>query len=86
MKTEQSLQEFSIDLLELVKSVVDDGAEISRDEKASRDEEIDWLSGVLVRLERGETFFLVAEVDGKVIAPSDINRRWGMRSKSVQSA
>jgi RimJ/RimL family protein N-acetyltransferase len=65
------------DLLELVNSVVDEGGEISRDEKASRDEEIDWLSGVLVRLERGKTFFLIAEVDGRVIASSDINRQKG---------
>ena len=65
------------DLLELVNSLVEEGTEISRDKKASRDEEIDWLSGVLARLEGEETFFLVAEVDGRVIAPSDINRQRG---------
>jgi hypothetical protein len=31
------------DLLELVNSLVDERAEIGRDEKTSRDEEIDWL-------------------------------------------
>lgn len=77
MKTGQSLQEFSIDLLELVKSVVDEAAEVSRDEKASTDEEIDWLSGVLARLERGKTFFFVTEVDGRIITSSDINRQRG---------
>jgi RimJ/RimL family protein N-acetyltransferase len=61
------------DLLELVNSLVDEAAETYRDEKASRDEEIDWLSGVLARLEESKTFFLVAEVDGGVVASSDVN-------------
>lgn len=65
------------DLLELVNSLVDEGAEIYRDERASRDEEIDWLSGVLARLEKDKTFFLVAEADGRVIASSDINQQRG---------
>jgi len=65
------------DLLELINSVVDEGAEISRDEKVSKEEEIDWLSRLLALLERGKTFFLVAEVDGGVIASSDINRQTG---------
>jgi ribosomal protein S18 acetylase RimI-like enzyme len=61
------------DLLELVNSLVDEAPEIYRDEKASRDEEIDWQSGVLARLEEGKTFFLVAEVDCGVVASSDVN-------------
>jgi RimJ/RimL family protein N-acetyltransferase len=67
------------DLLELINSIVDEGAEISRDEKVSREEEIDWLSGLLARLERGKTFFLVAEVKGRIIASSDINRQIGFQ-------
>lgn len=63
------------DLLELVDSPVDEGAETYRDGKASRDEKIDWLSAVLARLERDNTFFLVAEVDGRIIASSDIKRQ-----------
>lgn len=46
------------DLLEFINSLVDEGAEIYRDENASKDEEIDWLSGVLARLERDKNFFL----------------------------
>jgi RimJ/RimL family protein N-acetyltransferase len=60
------------DLLELINSLVEEGAEIIRDEKVSREEEIDWLSKTLASLEKNEIFFLVAEVDGKVIASSDI--------------
>ncbi|MEM3700911.1 MAG: GNAT family N-acetyltransferase [Candidatus Bathyarchaeia archaeon] len=60
------------DLLELINSLVDEGAEIIRNAKVSREEEIDWLSRTLASLEKGEIFFLVAEVEGKVIASSDI--------------
>ncbi|MEM3731592.1 MAG: GNAT family N-acetyltransferase [Candidatus Bathyarchaeia archaeon] len=59
-------------LLELINSLVEEGAEIIRNEKVSRDEEIDWLSKTIASLEKDEIFFLVGEVDGKVIASSDI--------------
>ena len=61
------------DLLGLINSLVEEGAEIIRNEKVSREEEIDWLSKTLASLEKDEVFFLVAEVDGKVIASSDIH-------------
>ena len=67
------------DLLELINSIVDEGAEIGRAEKVLREEEIDWLSGLLARLERGRTFFVVAEVKGSVIASSDIARQSGFQ-------
>jgi RimJ/RimL family protein N-acetyltransferase len=67
------------DLLGLINSVVDEGAEIGRDREVSREEEIDWLSGLLARLERGKTFFLVAEAKGRIIASSDINRLDGFQ-------
>jgi RimJ/RimL family protein N-acetyltransferase len=66
-------------LLELINSVVAEGAEIGRNEEVSREQEIDWLSGLLSRLERGKTFFVVAEVKGKIIASSDINRQNGFQ-------
>ncbi|MGQ9544222.1 MAG: GNAT family N-acetyltransferase [Candidatus Bathycorpusculaceae bacterium] len=61
------------DLLELINSLVEEGAEIIRDEKVSREEEIDWLSKTLASLEKNEIFFLVAEVNGRVVASSDIH-------------
>jgi len=67
------------DLLELINSVVDEGADITRDEKISREEEIDWLSRLLTQIERGSTFFLVAEVKGRIIASADINRQGGFQ-------
>jgi RimJ/RimL family protein N-acetyltransferase len=62
------------DLLGLINSLVEEGAEISRAEKVeSREAEIDWLSRALASLEKDEIFYLVAEVDGKVVASSDIH-------------
>jgi len=60
------------DLLELINSLVEEDAEIIINEKVSREEEIEWLSGTLASLEKDEVFFLVAEVDGKVVASSSI--------------
>jgi RimJ/RimL family protein N-acetyltransferase len=60
------------DLMDLINSLVDEKAEISRTVKVTREEEAEWLSRMLARLEKDELFFLVAEVDGKLVASSDI--------------
>ncbi|MEM3695021.1 MAG: GNAT family N-acetyltransferase [Candidatus Bathyarchaeia archaeon] len=65
------------DLLELINSLVEEDADILRTEMVSREEEIDWLSKTLASIEKGEAFYLVAEVDGKVVASSDIHPRGG---------
>ena len=65
------------DFLALINSLVEEKAEIARTEKVSREEEIDWLSRALSRLEKDETLYLVAEVAGKVVAVSEINKRSG---------
>jgi len=65
------------DFLELINSLVEEGADILRSEKVSRKEEIDFLARVLSRLEKGEMFYLVAEIDGQVVAVSEINKRDG---------
>ncbi len=65
------------DFLEIINSLVDEGADILRAERVSREEEIDFLSKVLSRLEKDEMFYLVAEVDGKVVAVSEISIRGG---------
>ena len=61
------------DLLGLINSLVEEKAEIIVDEKVSREQEAEWLSDVLLRLEKGQIFFLVAGVEGKVVASSDIH-------------
>lgn len=68
------------ELLELINSLVDEGAEIPRSRKATRDEEISWLASLIARVEKGETSFLVAESGGKIVASSDVNPRTGYES------
>lgn len=65
------------DFLELINSLVEEGADILRSEKVSREEEIDFLARVLSNLEKDKLFYLVAEIDGKVVAVSEINKRDG---------
>lgn len=65
------------DLLKLINSLVQEKANIVRDQKVSRDDEIDWLAGALSRLEREEEIYLVAEVDGRVVANSELSRKTG---------
>jgi ribosomal protein S18 acetylase RimI-like enzyme len=60
------------DLLDFINSLVEEGANIIRAKKVSREEEIEWLSGTLARVEKGEVFCLAAEVDGHVVANSEI--------------
>jgi len=65
------------DLLELINSLVEEKADIFRAEKVTRVEEIDWLSKMLAGLEKDEFYFIVAEVNGKVIASSDLHPQHG---------
>jgi RimJ/RimL family protein N-acetyltransferase len=65
------------DFLELINSLVAERADILKSERVSREEEIDFLSGLLNRLEKDEVFYLVAEMDGRVVAVSEISRRTG---------
>jgi len=61
------------DLMELINSLVDEKAEIARTDKVTREDEVEWLPKMLASLEKDELFFLVAEVDRKVVASSDIH-------------
>ncbi len=62
------------DLLALINSLVEEKADIIKTVKVTREEEASWLSRALVSTERGEIFFIAAEVDGKVVANSEISR------------
>ncbi|MEM3580581.1 MAG: GNAT family N-acetyltransferase [Candidatus Bathyarchaeia archaeon] len=65
------------DLLDFINSLVEEGANILRTEKVSRDEEIEWLSGVFKRLEKGEIYCVAAEVDGHLVANSEVMKGTG---------
>jgi L-amino acid N-acyltransferase YncA len=67
-------------LLELINSLVEEGADIVRTEKVTRDEEAEWLGRFLARMEKREIINCAAEVEGKVIANSEITRREGPMS------
>jgi len=68
------------DLNEVINSLVEEGSDITRDKKVTREEEAAWLGRVLADLENDKTFYLVAEVEGKVIANSEVSRHSGYSS------
>ena len=68
------------DLVEYINSLVEEGADISMDREVTRDEEAEWLGRQLAALEKGEKLWLVADVDGKVVANSEINKKGGYSS------
>lgn len=71
------------DLLSLINSLVEEGADIIVDNRITRQEEIDWLSKALTSLERDETFYVVAEVDGRVVGNSELTRKTSGRDSHV---
>lgn len=71
------------DLLSLINSLVEEGANIIVDKRVTRQEEIEWLSKALARSERDEAFYLVAEVDGRVVGNSELTRETGGRDSHV---
>jgi GNAT superfamily N-acetyltransferase len=71
------------DLFEMINSLVVEKADIAMSEKISREEEIDWLAKALSSLEKDEVFYLVAEVDGKVVANSEIGKGRGSYERHV---
>ena len=68
------------DCLEFINSLVEEGADILVDKKGSREEEAEWLGKRLTRVVRGEIIDIVAEVDGKVVANSEVEKRSGLMS------
>ena len=68
------------DLTEFINSLVEERADICRSEKVTREEEAEWLGRKLADLENDRIFCLVAEVDGKVVANSEIGKNRGYSS------
>jgi RimJ/RimL family protein N-acetyltransferase len=61
------------DLMGLINSLVDEKAQIARMEKVTMEEEAEWMPKMLSNLEKDLLFFLVAEVNKKLVASSDIH-------------
>lgn len=68
------------DILDFINSLVEEGADIMRETPVTREEEADWLGKRLASIEKGEIIGVVAEVDGKVVANSEVGRRRGFQS------
>jgi ribosomal protein S18 acetylase RimI-like enzyme len=71
------------DLMAMINSLVEERADILIDEKVSRNQEIDWLSKALARLEKDEAFYLVAQVEDKVVGNSELGRKTSGHDKHV---
>ncbi|MGC8850590.1 MAG: GNAT family N-acetyltransferase [Candidatus Bathyarchaeia archaeon] len=65
------------DMLEFINSLVEEGAEITATEKKTRDEEVDWLAGLLSDLEKDKRIAIAAEVDGRFIGLVDVTPEKG---------
>jgi len=68
------------DLLDFINSLVDEDADILRNQKPTRSEEAEWLGRRLASIEKGELIDVVAEVNGKVVANSEVKKRNGAMS------
>jgi RimJ/RimL family protein N-acetyltransferase len=73
------------DLMAMINSLVEERADILIDEKVSRDQEIDWFSRALARLEKDEAFYMVAQVGGKVVGNSEVARKTSGHDRHVGS-
>lgn len=68
------------DCIEFINSLVEEEADILRDTKVSRQEEAEWLGRRLARIDKGEIIDIVAQVDGKMVANSEVEKRSGPMS------
>ena len=63
------------DFLGLINELVDEHADILRNTHSTRGEEVEWLADRLTAIEKGSLIALVAEVNGRVVASSDVAQR-----------
>ncbi|MGA8905072.1 MAG: hypothetical protein WB661_08705, partial [Candidatus Bathyarchaeia archaeon] len=60
------------DFLALINELVDEHADILRSTHSTRGEEVEWLADRLTAIEKGSLIALVAVVNGRVVASSDV--------------
>ena len=65
------------DALDFINSLVEEDAMILMDEKKTREQEIDWLSRCLTRLEKSQFIMIVAEVAGRVVGIVEVEPHIG---------
>jgi L-amino acid N-acyltransferase YncA len=62
-------------LLEFIGELVEERVEIVRNTKPSRSEEAEWLGRRLAAIENGNLVALVAEMNGRIVASSEVEKR-----------
>lgn len=67
-------------LVEFINSLVEGDADILRSSKVTRSEEAEWLGKRLARVANGELIDAVAEVEGVVVANSEVEKRSDLMS------
>lgn len=67
-------------LLDFINSLIEEDADIMLETPVTKEEEADWLGKRLASIEKGEVIGIVAEVDGKAVANSEVGRRSGSMS------
>lgn len=72
------------DFLELINSLVEEGADIYMDKKTTREKETDWVAKLLSDVEKDSKVTIVAEVNGKMIGEVSLDPRKG-RQRHVGS-
>lgn len=58
-----------------INSLIEEGAKITKTNKISFKEEVDWLAEALKKIEKGKKVQLILEIDGEVVGSSNVNRK-----------
>lgn len=68
------------DALEFINSLIKEEAKILAIKEKTREQEIDWLAENLKKLEKGQHIFIIADVEGKMVAGCEITPMFGRMS------
>lgn len=68
------------DALDFINSLVEEDAMILVKEKKTREQEIDWISSCMSKLEKSQFIMVVAEVDGQLVGVVEVNPHFGKMS------
>lgn len=61
-------------LVDYINSLVAEEVEIVLNKKIAREEEAEWLSKRLISIDKGDVIYVLAEVDGEVVAGAEVER------------
>jgi len=65
------------DLIDMMNSLIEEGADITLNQKITKEQETDWLARKLAEIEKGRAFMIGAEVDGKIVGTSEFGLKSG---------